>query len=187
MSSEMSAAVFGGFLAWTLVAVVQYFVIRHRLVSYLLVQINDKLSGLREDRNWIRNVPGVEFQEGLVPKDAPLYTVDDLSELREIRELTLKFLTTIELKRLTILVHLLWEYQALCQGFCTALGDFARRKTPLSQGDCDYLDAKRARLLSLAGALPGHVERFSDLQDSYPQVLGPTAVLIPAEDPQRPA
>ncbi len=107
MTKEIVAAVVGGFLGWVIIQSVQYFVLGYRLRRYLVTQINHKLRALKQNQIWLKEVEKTNVKEGFVIERAADYTMDKLKELTEVRELTMKYLQTTELDKLTKLTAII--------------------------------------------------------------------------------
>jgi len=176
---ETLGAIAGGFVGWIAIQLTQYLVLRSRIASYLVVQINRKLWQLKQNRAWLKETLQTNAKEGYTIEGAARYLRDELPELSDIRELTLKFLSRDELERVTKFTSTFLEIEFLTEGFIDALRLYAAKKEPINEDDVKYLTAKAERLDSLIDAFPEKVARIRDLPLDYAGILGPRAVVIP--------
>lgn len=179
MINEVTVAVIGGFLGWGLIQCVSYFIVRSRLITYLVVQVNTRLQSAHGNREWLQQLCDDHSAIGVVATDAPRYSPDHAEDLHESRELILKYLFRSEIERVTKFLSYLWEAEFLTEGVCEAIGKYARSGTPLRADDCQYLKDKVARVNSIVAKWPKFVATLTDLPIDYAGVQGPGAVRLP--------
>lgn len=183
MVNEIVAAAAGGFLAWLVIESAQYFVLRQRLTSYLVIQVNRKLWTIKQNCDWIREIEKTNVHDGFIIKGWAQFTSDGIAELTDTRELMLRYLSRNDIEKMTKFTSVLWESECLVSGFCGDLEDYAKKKVPLKSGDCDFLSAKVRRIVKISDILPTRIRQLEELPTDYAGILGPTSVLVP---PQRP-
>lgn len=183
MVNEIVAAVVGGFVAWVAVQGVGYYVVRSRLITYLVVQANTRLQSAHSNREWLERLGSEHSVVGVTATLAPRYSPDHAEDLHESRDLVLRYLSRSEIERVTKFLSYLWEAEYLTEGICEAIGDCARRATPLVADDCRYLRDKVARVSSIVSKWPRSIKNLDELPIDYAGVQGPDAVKVPPQPP----
>jgi ketosteroid isomerase-like protein len=123
---EIAIAVAGAFIVWLLVQTVAFYVVRRRLLSFLLVQINSRLTDAPRNLQWFKDLSG-RHTPGAVPDDQPNYLRDDAEDIREVRDLLLRYLWTSETQRLTRFLSELRTVEFLFEGVSRTAGQAAVR------------------------------------------------------------
>ena len=176
---KIVAAVAGGFLAWITIEAVRYFVLRARLIRYLVVQANTSLRGSHINKEWLGDLARSHSTAGVVPQVAPRYSADHAEDLHASRELILRYLTGPEIERVAKFLDYLWEAEYLTEGVCEAIGGYASSKTALTVEDCAYIQKKVTRVTSIVDKWPRSITSLSDLPIDYAGVKGPGDVSVP--------
>ncbi len=178
MVNEIVAAVVGGFVGWIAIQAVGYFVVRSRLITYLVVQLNTRLQSAHGNREWLQQLGSDHSVVGVTATVAPRYSPDHAEDLHESRELILRYLSKSEIERVTKFLSYLWEAEYLTEGVCDAIGAYTRRGTPLAADDCQYLKDKVARVTSIVSKWPQSIKNLDELPIDYAGVQGPGAVKL---------
>lgn len=179
MLNAIVSAVIGGFAAWVTIQSISYFVLRSRLVAYLVVQVNTRLQSAHSNVDWLRQLSSDHSAPGVTATISPRYSPDHAEDLHESRELILRYLSRSEVERITKFLSYLWEVEYLTEGVCDAIGSYAKRATPLDGGDCQYLRDKVSRVTSIVSKWPQSIKGLDDLPMDYAGVLGPSAIKVP--------
>lgn len=183
MANEVGAAVIGGFFAWVAIQAVSYRVVRSRLITYLVVQVNTRLQSAHSNREWLQKLGSDHSMPGVTATVAPRYSPDHAEDLHESRELVLRYLSRSEIERVTKFLSYLWESEYLTEGVCDAIGAYAKRATPLVPDDCSYLHDKVARVTSIVNKWPQSIRSLEELPIDYAGVFGPGAVRVSPAQP----
>lgn len=178
MVNQIVAAVVGGFLGWSVIQLVSYFVVKSRLKRYLVVQVNARLQSAHSNREWLQKMSEDHSKTGVTPVVAPRFSPDQAEDLHASRELILKYLSRSEVERVTKFLVYHWEAEYLTEGVCEAIRAYAVRKEPLNPDDCGYLSDKVARVTSIISKWPASVQKLEDLPNDYAGVQGPGAVKV---------
>jgi hypothetical protein len=179
MLDQVVAAVVGGFLGWVVIQAVSYYVVRWRLITYLVVQANTRLQSAHGNREWLQQLSSDHSVAGVTATVAPRYSPDHAEDLHESRELVLRYLSRSEIERVTKFLSYLWEAEYLTEGVCEAIGAYATRATPLTADDCQYLRDKVARVTSIVSRWPRSTSSLKELPIDYAGMQGPGAVKVP--------
>lgn len=185
MVSEILAAVVGGFAGWVAVQAVSHFVVRSRLIAYLIIQVNTHLQATHSNKDWLQKLCGDTSVPGKTARVAPRYSADRAEDLHACRELILRYLRRSEIERVTRFLSHLWEVEYLTEGACEAFGAYAKQPSPMSADDCRYLCGKTERVASIVSKWPHSIERLRDLPADYAGVRGPEAVSVPPKPSPR--
>lgn len=178
MVNEIIAAVIGGLVGWVAIQGVSYYVVRSRLIAYLVVQTNTRLQSAHGNREWLQQLSNDHSVVGVTATVAPRYSPDRAEDLHESRELILRYLSRSEVERVTKFLSYLWEAEYLTEGVCDAIGAYAKGAKPLAADDCQYLRDKVARVNSIVGKWPQSIKRLLDLPIDYAGVQGPSTVKV---------
>lgn len=177
MAEKLIAAALGGFLGWILTRAVSFFVLRHRLLKYLLATLNWHFENLRGCRAWLDSYAEIVFKEGHVINVAAEYTRDELSSLTAVQDRCLQLLFEKELVKLVSCTKTIWELEALFAGFCGSIASYRDNKKVLDSDSIEYLHKKADRIKSIIDRLPQRVERIKELPDDYRGVITPRALV----------
>jgi hypothetical protein len=176
---KIVAAVAGGFLGWLAVEAVRYFVLRSRLIKYLVVQANTRLRASHINKEWLGDLARHHSSAGVIPQIAPRYSADHAEDLHESRDLILRYLTGPEIERVAKFLDYLWEAEYLTEGVCEAIGGYARNGTALTADECAYIQTKVTRVTSIVDKWPRSIKSLGDLPIDYAGVKGPGDVPVP--------
>lgn len=179
MGEQLMAAVIGGFAGWAIIQAVAYFVVRSRLITYIVVQTNNRLQAAHGNREWLQQLCNDHSTIGVVAQVAPRYSPDHAEDLHESRELMLRYLWKDEIERITKFLSYLWEVEYLTEGVCDAIGSYARSGKPLAAADCQYLKSKVGRVTSIVAKWPQSIKALDELPMDYAGVMGPSSVTVP--------
>ena len=183
MVNEIAAAVIGGFVGWVAIQSVSYFVVRSRLITYIVVQANSRLQSSHSNCKWLQKLANDHSAAGVIATDAPRYSPDHAEDLHESRELILRYLSRSQIERVTKFLSYLWEAEYLTEGVCDAIGAYAKGGRPLVADDCQYLRDKVGRVTSIVSQWPRSINSLEDLPIDYAGVQGPEAVELSPESP----
>lgn len=170
-------AALGGFVGWILTKSVGWFLLRQRLLSYLIVVINTHLKEYHESRKWLAVVREKSIKQGHTVDMAAEYTKNELASITCVREQCFKLLRKNELVRLTNLLYRLWQIEALFDGFCKSLRVYKADAKRLNASDVNYLLMKEDRILSYLDVLPERIRTLSSLPEKYTDILGPEPIV----------
>jgi hypothetical protein len=174
----MLAAGLGGFLAWIFKTSAGFHLTRRRLISYLLVAINSHLRQYKDLNPWLKTVMEKTIKKGHSVNQAARYTKDELGDLTEMRSQCLTYLNQNQLVQFTLLCRLMFELEALLDGFCKTLDDYKTKATVLTDDDVDYLKRKYNRILSYLKALPvDEVKDINKLPQDYSGIEGAEGIV----------
>lgn len=187
MTDEIIAAVVGGLVGWIAIQLVSYVVVRSRLITYLVVQVNSRLQSAHGNREWLQQLGRDHSTVGVLPVVTPRYSPDHAEDLHESRELILRYLSKAEIEQVTKFLAYLWEVEYLTEGVCDAIGEFARRTKALTADDCRYLQDKITRVTSIINKWPASIKTLSELPLDYAGVQGPSAIRVPPQPPSQEA
>lgn len=179
MRNEIIAAAVGGFFAWATTYAITHLMLQARLRRFLRVHINRKLWNLRQNAEWAREIRDTHAALGVIVHGAARHTSDDLSDLKETRDLALQYLSMDEIEKLCKFIFALWELECLFEGLCDAMTQLAVAGRPLSAEDVNYLRKKIDRITSLTDTVPREIKALKDLPGDYAGILGPRAVVVP--------
>ncbi len=179
MMNQIVAAVAGGFLGWVAIEAVRYYVLRSRLITYLVVQTNTRLRAAHSNREWLNDLYKDHSSVGVTPQVAPRYSADHAEDLHESRDLVLRYLSRSKIERVTKFLAYLWESEYLTEGVCEAIAAYSTGAKALTADDCDYLKVKVARVTSIIGQWPQSIKSLDELPMDYAGVLGPGTVRLP--------
>lgn len=123
---EIAIAVTGVFIGWLLVQGVAFYVVRQRLLSFLLVQINSRLDEAPRNLQWFTEL-SQRHAPGATPDDDPNYLRDEAEDVREVRDLLLRYLWESEMRRLTRFLAEHRQMEFIFQGLSKTAGQAANR------------------------------------------------------------
>lgn len=179
MIDKIIAAVAGGFLGWLAIEAVRYFVLRSRLIRFLVVQANTRLRASHLNKDWLSDLAKSHSRVGAVPQDAPRFSADHAEDLHQSRDLILRYLTGPEIERVAKFLDYLWESEFLIEGVCELIGGYAKNGTALTADQCTHIQQKVARVTSIVGIWPRSIKSLDDLPIDYAGVKGPGDVPVP--------
>ena len=199
LTTKVCIAGIGGFLGWVLTNLVQFRILRKRLISYLIIAINFHLEQCLENKNWLQKIRQTIKPEMAIDQGAG-YAADSLEDLTALRLEILKHLSESEVLKLTIMTKRLWELEELFSGFCSTMMEFKIEhkkdsQLKLSSMEADLLIKRLDRILSYMNALPSRIQSLNDLPDQYNEVISadslvtvtPTNTVVPAAPDAPPA
>ena len=170
---DIASAVLGGFLGWGLTTGVSFLLDRRKLITYLVIAINNHVEQLNANQEWLKKVKDKTVKEGYIIKLAALYTKDDLSKFSSVRDQCLKLLTKDELVKLENLFLTLNQAEVLLDGFCETLQAYKENETVLASDDVESLERRIERILKCINLLPNPetTKKISDLRDNYAGIV----------------
>lgn len=183
MLAEIVATIIGGFVGWIVVQVVSYYVVRARLLTYLILHINTLVKSAHSNLEWFQQLSNEHSVLGVTPTVAPRYSIDRAEDLHESRELILRYLSKLEVERITKFLSYLWESECLAEGICELIGAYAKRATPLDADECAHIKDKVNRFSSIVKLWPHSIQSLNGLPIDYAGVLGPSAAKVPPKNP----
>jgi hypothetical protein len=120
----------------------------------------------RDNGHWLEKVLA-ELAAGRGVAAPPRYTKNPLSDLDQVRESAIALLTKREMRRVAKCHSVLWELEALMEGFCSSLHDLERLRITGKTGDVNHLQRRGDRILALVRILPVRTRNIGDLPDDY--------------------
>jgi len=171
-TTKTVGAVVAVFLGWLLTNLVGFFVIRKRLVSYLIIGINSHLEQCADNRKWLEKVKAESLREGEAIEQSARYAADQLEDLTAMRVEILKYLWRPEVEKVTKLTKRLWELEELLVGFCETLEEYHKSGTKLDADKFKSISNRLNRILSYMQILPNEISSLDDLPAKYNAVIG---------------
>ena len=157
----------GGFFGWILMKVVGLFVLRKRLLGYLIVVLNNHLKENNENYEFLKEVKSKRLIAGKVIKWPVIYTKSELEDLKCMHDQCFRLLTKHELIKLLKCVNVMWVIEALFDGFCTTFTQYCQENKALDKGKVDYLNRKINRIESYIKIFPQNIEKIDQLPVDY--------------------
>jgi len=184
--SKVIVVAMGGFLGWIFVQCVGLYILRQKLISYLLVVINAYLSSYQDIIKWINAVKSKTLKVDHIINTAAKFTQDDFSDLKSVRDNCFKLLSKSELLIYIKIVNRMWETEALLNGLCSSLTEYKRNNTVLKVSDVEYLNCKIDRILSYISLFPANISKLNQLPIDLKGVQG-AEVLVSFNSAMKPA
>ena len=181
-TTKTVGAVVAVFLGWLLTNLVGFFVIRNRLVSYLIIGINSHLEQCVDNRKWLEKVKAESIREGEAIEQSARYAADQLEDLTAMRVEILKYLWRSEVEKVTKLTKRLWELEELLVGFCETLEEHHKSGAKLDADKFKSISNRLNRILSYMQLLPNEIRSLEDLPSKYNAVIGAES-LVSAKRP----
>ncbi len=184
--SQVVVAALGGLFGWVFIQCVSLYLLRQKLISYLIVIVNAHLNAYQDIKKWLDAVRIKTLKVGHIVNTAAAFTKDDLDDMKCVRDNCFKLLSKNELIRYIKITHRMWETEVLLEGLCATLTEYKAEKTVLKDTDIDYLNRKIERVLSYIILFPTKITKFKEIPTDFKGVHG-AEVLVGSESAKKPA
>ncbi|WP_020585592.1 hypothetical protein [Desulfobacter curvatus] len=172
--SKIIVAALGGFGGWISIQCIGLYILRQKLLSYLIVVLNSHFEAYKKDiSEWLEAVKSNTIKEGYYINTAANFTKDEHDDLKCVRNQCFKLLTKNELLKYVKLTHRLFETEALLEGLCQSLSDYKNEKKVLEDSDVEYFHKKIERINSYITKFPQSISSIREISVDFEGVLGP--------------
>lgn len=184
--SKIIVAATGGFLGWIFIQCIGLYLLRQKLLSYLVVVLNSHFETYQDVTGWLDAVKAKTIKEGYYINTAAAFTKDEHDDLKCIRDQCFRLLKKNELLQFIKLTHRLFEVEALLEGLCQTLSDYKEEKKVLDGSDVEYFNRKIERVYSYIKKFPTKISSIHEIPIDFRGVHG-AEVLVGKESALKPA
>jgi hypothetical protein len=157
----------GGFLAWMLIWVVRYVVIRRRVKNYIITTINLHLEEVFENTKWLKKFTVDVVQERQRIDGAPYYTKEQFHNLHKMNTDYIFYLTRREQAHVLGVFANMNEFETLFEGFCKTATELQEKRTQLSRKKADFMRQRSYRIQKLSCCFPKQISSIKELSPNY--------------------